>query len=96
MGEAFIIDTCRTPRGIGKLGKGALSEIHPQQLASTVLKAIAKRHGRSLQGEVKAILVEAVSFLAKEAQTVSANWKKTLSGRSYGDSADLIREDRSR
>ena len=34
MTEAFIIDACRTPRGIGKPGKGALSEIHPQQLRS--------------------------------------------------------------
>jgi acetyl-CoA C-acetyltransferase len=44
MGEAFIVDACRTPRGIGKVGKGALAEIHPQQLAATVLKAIAKRN----------------------------------------------------
>ena len=41
---AYIIDAVRTPRGIGKVGKGALAEIHPQQLASTVLKAIAKRN----------------------------------------------------
>ena len=32
MGEALIIDTCRTPRGIGKAGKGALSHLHPQHL----------------------------------------------------------------
>jgi acetyl-CoA C-acetyltransferase len=44
MPEAYIIDACRTPRGIGKVGKGALSEIHPQQLAATVLKALAKRN----------------------------------------------------
>ncbi|NOT40071.1 MAG: acetyl-CoA C-acetyltransferase [Alphaproteobacteria bacterium] len=44
MGEAYIIDACRTPRGIGKIGKGALADIHPQQLAATVLKAIAKRN----------------------------------------------------
>src|SRR5215216_5526704 len=44
MGEAFIVDAVRTPRGIGKVGKGALADIHPQQLASTVLKAIAKRN----------------------------------------------------
>ena len=43
MAEALIIDACRTPRGIGKSGKGALAEIHPQQLAATVLKAIAER-----------------------------------------------------
>jgi len=42
--EAFIIDAVRTPRGIGKTGRGALAHIHPQQLAATVLKAIAKRN----------------------------------------------------
>lgn len=44
MSEAWIIDACRTPRGIGKIGKGALAEIHPQQLAATVLAAIAERN----------------------------------------------------
>lgn len=44
MSEAWIIDACRTPRGIGKIGKGALTEIHPQQLGATVLKAIAERN----------------------------------------------------
>ncbi|KWV91101.1 acetyl-CoA C-acetyltransferase [Erythrobacter sp. YT30] len=45
MGEAYIIDAVRTPRGIGKQGKGALAEEHPQHLAATVLKAIAERNG---------------------------------------------------
>jgi acetyl-CoA C-acetyltransferase len=44
MSQAYIIDAVRTPRGIGKVGKGALAEIHPQQLAATVLKAIAERN----------------------------------------------------
>ena len=44
MAEAYIIDACRTPRGIGKVGKGALADIHPQQLAASVLKAIAERN----------------------------------------------------
>jgi acetyl-CoA C-acetyltransferase len=44
MTDAYIIDACRTPRGIGKPGKGALSEIHPQQLGATVLKALAERN----------------------------------------------------
>lgn len=44
MPEAWIIDACRTPRGIGKIGKGALAGIHPQQLAASVLKAIAERN----------------------------------------------------
>jgi acetyl-CoA C-acetyltransferase len=44
MTEAWIIDACRTPRGIGKVGKGALADFHPQHLAATVLKAIAERN----------------------------------------------------
>ncbi|HMN78938.1 MAG TPA: acetyl-CoA C-acetyltransferase [Burkholderiaceae bacterium] len=45
MAEALIIDACRTPRGIGKYGKGALSDMHPQHLAAAVLKALAERTG---------------------------------------------------
>jgi acetyl-CoA C-acetyltransferase len=44
MQEALIIDACRTPRGIGKFGKGALSGIHPQRLGAVVLKALAERN----------------------------------------------------
>ena len=44
MPEALIIDAVRTPRGIGKVGKGALADIHPQQLSATVLKALAERN----------------------------------------------------
>src|SRR5436309_9508789 len=45
MADAFIIDACRTPRGIGKQGKGALAHLHPQHLASTVLRALVERNG---------------------------------------------------
>ncbi len=45
MPEAWIIDACRTPRGIGKVGKGALASIHPQQLGAAVLKGLAERNG---------------------------------------------------
>ena len=44
MAEALIIDAVRTPRGVGKPGKGALSDIHPQQLGATVLRALAERN----------------------------------------------------
>ncbi|MEQ8691442.1 MAG: acetyl-CoA C-acetyltransferase [Pseudomonadales bacterium] len=44
MSEAYIIDTCRTPRGIGKQGKGSLAHFHPQHLAATVLSALAERN----------------------------------------------------
>ena len=29
MQEVWIIDAVRTPRGVGKAGKGALTDIHP-------------------------------------------------------------------
>ena len=44
MSEAWIIDACRTPRGIGKVGKGSLAHIHPQRVGATVLAAIAERN----------------------------------------------------
>ncbi|GAA4647544.1 acetyl-CoA C-acetyltransferase [Pontixanthobacter gangjinensis] len=44
MAEAYIIDAVRTPRGIGKVGKGALSNEHPQHLAATVMKALKERN----------------------------------------------------
>ena len=44
MSEALIIDACRTPRGIGKPGKGSLAHLHPQRLAASVLAAIAERN----------------------------------------------------
>jgi len=45
MSEAWIIDACRTPRGVGKKGKGALTAIHPQRLGATVLAALRDRNG---------------------------------------------------
>ena len=44
MPEALIIDACRTPRGIGKVDKGALAHLHPQHLGATVLSALAERN----------------------------------------------------
>ncbi|HEY2050046.1 MAG TPA: acetyl-CoA C-acetyltransferase [Caulobacteraceae bacterium] len=44
MTEAWIIDAARTPRGVGKVGKGGLSAVHPQRILSTVLKALAERN----------------------------------------------------
>jgi acetyl-CoA C-acetyltransferase len=43
--EAWIIDAARTPRGIGKQGRGALAHLHPQRLAATVLRALQERNG---------------------------------------------------
>lgn len=44
MAEAYIIDAVRTPRSIGKMGKGALSTMHPEHLSATVLAALKERN----------------------------------------------------
>lgn len=44
MSEAYIIDAVRTPRGIGKVGKGGLAHLHPGRLGATVLAALAERN----------------------------------------------------
>lgn len=60
------------------------------------LKSRAKQHGRSLQGEVKAILESAAVFSMDAARQASERWRRRLVGRAASDSGDLLREDRDR
>ncbi len=43
--EAWIIDGVRSPRGVGKKGKGSLSGLHPQRILAQVLNALQERVG---------------------------------------------------
>ncbi len=45
MGEAWIIDGMRSPRGRGKPGVGSLSEIHPQRIMAQVLNGLQEKAG---------------------------------------------------
>ena len=59
------------------------------------LKERARISGRSLQQEVKDILRRAATALTlEEARRLSQRWHRRLAGRSFSDSAELIREDR--
>jgi antitoxin FitA len=58
------------------------------------LKLRAQRHGRSLQGEVKAILEAAATFSMSEASSVAEEWQRNLAGGVHTDSAGAIRQDR--
>ncbi len=60
------------------------------------LKRRALRNGRSLQGEVKAILEAAATYSIGEAAAVAEAWQRRLAGRVYTDSAEGIHEDRAR
>jgi acetyl-CoA C-acetyltransferase len=43
--EAWIIDAVRSPRGIGKQGKGSLAHLHPQRVLAQVLDGLRERTG---------------------------------------------------
>jgi plasmid stability protein len=59
------------------------------------LKERARRSGRSLQQEVKHILEQAATRLTmEEARRLSDAWHRRLAGRTFSDSAQLVREDR--
>lgn len=61
------------------------------------LKKRAKEHGRSLQSEVKTILEEAVPDYETAWKRIEGFRKRLRrSGRTFTDSATLIREDRDR
>lgn len=54
------------------------------------LKARAKRHGRSLQTELKEILETASRHDALEARAVAARIRHLLAGRVHSDSVELL------
>ena len=61
------------------------------------LKLRARQHGRSLQKETKAILEDAArQGSLEEARDAAARVRRRLAGRTFSDSADLVREDRER
>ncbi len=60
------------------------------------LKARAKQHGRSLQGEVKALLEQAAGLGGEEVSRMLDGWKQRFAGRTFSRSTDLIHEDRQR
>ena len=67
MTNAYIIDACRTPRGIGKVGKvgkGKFAHLHPQHLAATVLKALAERDSLDTAAADSAQVRQAASIAA--------------------------------
>ena len=45
MRDAVIVEAVRTPVGIGKPGKGALSEMHPVDVSAAILREVVNRAG---------------------------------------------------
>ena len=57
MGEAWIVDAVRTPRGRGKADTGALSGVHPQELLAQTLNALADAGRASTPRDVEDVVV---------------------------------------
>jgi acetyl-CoA C-acetyltransferase len=70
MGEAYILDAVRTPRGRGKAGKGALSGVHPQELLAQTLNEILRRGGVDA-GRVDDVVIGAVSQAGEQGANVA-------------------------
>ena len=60
------------------------------------LKAQAKRHGRSLQSEVRLLVKRAAGADVDQIAAMFDGWRKRFRGRRFSDSVRLIRDDRKR
>ena len=60
------------------------------------LKERARHHNRSLQGEVKLILEEYANRPDESPLAIADRWQGYFAGRTFSDSAELVREDRER
>jgi acetyl-CoA C-acetyltransferase len=72
MGEAWIIDAVRTPRGKGKKDSGALSGIHPQELLAQCLNELHARHDFE-RGDVEDVVAGCVSTVSDQAGCIARN-----------------------
>ena len=72
MGEAWIIDAVRTPRGKGKKDTGALSGIHPQALLAQCLNALQARNGFD-KSHVEDVIAGCVSDVNDQAGCIARN-----------------------
>ena len=60
------------------------------------LKARAKRHGKSLQSEVKLLVEQATGGGTQHIAAMFDRWQQRFAGRKFSSSVRLIREDRNR
>jgi len=69
MPTAYIIDAARTPRGVGKPGKGSLSEIHPQRLLGSLLGSLRDRNDLNT-ADVDDVVIGCSSQIGKQGACV--------------------------
>ncbi len=85
MGEAWIVDCVRTPRGRGKPESGGLSALHPQELLAQVLNAALERSGLPAR-DVEDVVVGCVSQFGEQGGCIArmavlaAGWPHEATG----------------
>lgn len=83
--DSYIIGAARTPRGKGKIGKGALTGVHPQELLATVLRALPGRAGFDVR-DVDDAVVGTVSQIGAQGANIARNtvlaagWPQDIGG----------------
>jgi acetyl-CoA C-acetyltransferase len=70
MGEAWIVDAVRTPRGRGKKDSGSLSGVHPQELLAQALEALRQRNGFE-PGDVEDVVAGCVSAVGEQGACIA-------------------------
>ncbi|TGL63094.1 acetyl-CoA C-acetyltransferase [Leptospira ognonensis] len=84
MGNSYIVDAVRTPRGKGKK-RGTLASVHPQELSAATLKALQERNGIDPK-TVEEVVLGCVSQVADQAACIAryavmaAHWPKEVPG----------------
>ncbi|NUP05965.1 MAG: acetyl-CoA C-acetyltransferase [Polyangiaceae bacterium] len=72
MTTAWIIDAARTPRGRGKMGKGALTGVHPQELLAQTLRETLRRTGVDAK-HVDDVVIGCVSQAQEQGACIARN-----------------------
>lgn len=72
MTTSYVIDAVRTPRGRGKRDRGALAGVHPQELFSQALKALAAR-GTFAPEDVGDVIAGCVSQVGEQGANLARN-----------------------
>ena len=72
MNDAVIVEAVRTPVGIGKPGKGALSGVHPVDLSAHVIDALITRSGVDPQ-HINDVIWGCVSQVGEQSANVGRN-----------------------
>jgi acetyl-CoA C-acetyltransferase len=72
MSDAYILEAVRTPRGRGKAGKGALSNVHPQELLAQTLNRLVEKAGAD-PADVEDVIAGCVSQAGEQGANISRN-----------------------